>query len=858
MNPPMPHQILRILFFLSGALALSGICLVQDLLFKGNVPPEAFAAPFLLGGFTGLFLCGRTLQVRSLNSSLLASNNRLQQLLEESENRYRHLFHLNQMAQLLIDPETGEIVESNEAADRFYGYPEGNLCGKSIAELDTDPLQTTLDNMRSALIQQQLSFRLHHRLHCGEIRPVAVYTVPLERKGRRLLHFLIIDTSEEQQAESSLRRKTREQRLLLDAIPICIWYLSDPETYGMVNMAYADRFDLHPSDIARKNIRDVVSRDAIGLALASNRQVFVEKKPLQYEQWMHFGRSEPQYMAISKTPKLDDHGQVEFVVCTGTDITRLQMARELLRIERDLHLALGRTGEESDTLRVCLDKAMEASQGDGGAIYQPHRKESGLVLAVARGLSTPLVEIAARLSPQSALMRQLEQHKPLYPEPDDPLLEDLAPRLAIDGIRSVALVPIAPQDRLIALLLVTVKKKESISAYNRQVLERVATYIGTFLVQQEQSALLLQHQQNLESLFQTIRDMVFIFDSQGTIILCNAAATRRLGYRREEIAGRNICDLFSPEHRQEITSTLGSLLSGEQRTSSFPLSTKDGERIPVETHITPGQWSGRPVFFGLSRDISARLQIERQQRQLLKNEGLQRMAGAMAHHFNNLMTIVTGNLELASEAMDFDADSQRLISHALIGSKRASELGQALLIYTGQFAEKSQQINLSDFCRSWLALGRFAPAENITLKVDLTEPGPIVHADPDLLEQTLVALVTNATESIGFHAGRISLTVRSLAGGELRWNNAFPVNWNPTEDRYGSLEIADTGSGIEEGRIASIFDPFYSEKFVGRGLGLPLALSIVKRMGGAITVESRPREGSIFQVLIPEVVLSWP
>ncbi len=192
------------------------------------------------------------------------------------------------------------------------------------------------------------------------------------------------------------------------------------------------------------------------------------------------------------------------------------------------------------------------------------------------------------------------------------------------------------------------------------------------------------------------------------------------------------------------------------------------------------------------------------------------------------------------------------MANARIGSKRAIELGQALLIYTGQFAEIVTPLNLSDFCRAWLQSSPLSLPEPVELTVDLASPGPMIAANPAHLQQTLSALMTNALEILDRVSGQIVLRVRSVPREAIGTAHIFPAGWTPTQDRYGCLEISDTGTGIDERDLGNIFDPFYSDKFVGRGLGLPLALSIVKKMNGAITVTSQPNQGSTFQVLLPE------
>jgi PAS domain S-box-containing protein len=842
----------RICSFLAGSLLLCLCCSVQLLLFHLPLVPRFYVVPLAAGGLGGLLLGDRIVRNRTLQHALQQTNRRLEEALGEGDQRYQLLFQQNTAVQLLIDPHSGAIVETNAAAQQFYGYSAQELCGMTVMELNTAAPETTWANLQRALAKEQLSFHVQHRLKSGEVRSVAVYTVPLPVRGEIRLHAVVIDVSGHAQAETHLRRKTLEQRLLLDAIPVSVWYLKDAETFGSVNRAFAECMHRAPHEVAHQRLDVILNAEMLALALASNRQVYAQKQPLHYEQWLKLGTGDARYMVITKTPRLAEDGSVDFVVCSATDITKVHQARELLRIERDLHVALSATHSLHDTLRLCLDKAIEVSHTDCGGLYRVDHRDNSLHLRVHQGLSDWCVQLVASYPADSLHAKLVYRNKPIYT-----CFADLSHRidteyLQAEGLKAMAIVPIAFQGKVIACLNVASHSNERIPASGRIALERIVAHLGTFLVHKEQEMVIRQHQQNLDTLFKTLRDFVFILDREGTILDLNPAASERLGYQPEELIGRNVVIVHPEDRREETLSTMADMMADRRTYCRIPLLGKQGELIPVETQVTLGQWSGQQVIFGLSRDISSRLQLERQQQLLIKNEGLERMAGAMAHHFNNLMTIVTGNLQLAQEDLPPGSEAARLLTNALTGSQRAIELGQSLLIYTGQFTEATVPLDLSAVCRDHAAESAQRLPAHIRLRTDLALPGPVVTANLGQMTQVLNALITNAVEIIGADPGQITLRVTSVAASAIDRYHLFPAGWIPGHLRYGSLEVIDTGAGIDEQQMASIFDPFYSEKFVGRGLGLPLALSIIKKLDGAIAVTSTPHQGSTFQVLLPQ------
>lgn len=842
----------RLIFALGGACLLCIFCFAQQLLF--HIPPSTqfFIIPIFIGSCAGLVLASRNRRISGLNRQLQQAHEQLSLRFAESEDRYHRLFHHAATVQLLIDPVSGDLVEINEAARNFYGYSRETQRPTSIFAINIDAPETILAHMQRALNLEQLIFHFHHRRQGGDIVSVEVYTIPVPLRGRMLLHSVVIDISHQDRAEHHLRRKTLEQRLLLDSIPVGVWYLSDAETFGSVNQSFARAFGRTPQEMAHHRLEEVLPAGMLHQALSSNRQVFEEKKPLRYEQWVHLAHSEPQFMVFTQTPKLDDQGQVEFVVCTATDITSTQQARELLRMERDLHVELTATHSLQESLQLCLNKAIDIAQVDCGGLYQVNDHDGSLQLMVHQGLPPSFIEATsnyAKDSPQAALV---QRNQPMYVN-----CEELRPwvnttLLSTEGIKAMAIVPIAFQGQVIACLNIASHQRHQIAPFSRMALERIVAHMGIVLVQKQQAEALLQSQRNLETLFNTIGDLVFILDMEGRIIHVNDAVLNRLGYQLSELIGHNVLKVHHPSRHAEAESILECFFAGTTESCPLPLLNSQGEEIPVETHMVRGKWSGTPVIFGMSRDVSERLQIEQQQRQLLKSEGLERMAGAIAHHFNNLMAIVAGNVELAREETAIDSAAFAFLNNALEGSNRAIALGRSLLMYTGHFVDATTTLDLGEICRTTLQeLDKPLP-DTLALITEIPPTGPVVQANPRQLQQVLSALLTNAMETMDERPGTMTIRVSSIAATELPSGFFFPAGWTPEAAHYGCLAVGDSGTGIDEQQMSSIFDPFYSEKFIGRGLGLPIALSIVKKLEGAICVSSRPNYGSIFHVLLPE------
>ncbi len=241
---------------------------------------------------------------------------------------------------------------------------------------------------------------------------------------------------------------------------------------------------------------------------------------------------------------------------------------------------------------------------------------------------------------------------------------------------------------------------------------------------------------------------------------------------------------------------------------------------------------------------------EWQQQQLQKAESLNRMAGAIAHHFNNMLFAVVGNIQLA--LLDLPPGSSvACLDQALKASNRAAEVSSLMLTYLGHSVAAQEALGLSDICRNCLSDLKAEVNENIALKVDIPSPGPTIKANANQIQQVLRNLIQNACESITEHEGCVHVRISTASQQEIPVSHRFPVDWEPNGDRFACVEIQDSGSGILEKEMDKIFDPFFSTKFTGRGLGLPVTLGIVRAHQGLMTVESRQVQGSVFKVFFP-------
>ncbi len=344
----------------------------------------------------------------------------------------------------------------------------------------------------------------------------------------------------------------------------------------------------------------------------------------------------------------------------------------------------------------------------------------------------------------------------------------------------------------------------------------------------------------LRAVVESSADAIISKDLSGVIQSWNYGAEQIFGYSASEMEGRPMARLIPEDRAHEEADILERIRRGGRVKHFETVRTrKDGRRIRVSLTISPirdpaGQIVG---ISNIARDITERRALEEQLRQTQRLESLGVLAGGLAHDFNNLLTGIMGN---ASLAMD-DAASEEVrsrLSEILRTGERAALLIRQMLAYAGKGQFVLADLDLSAQVEEIAGLLRTSTPDPVELNLRLARRLPAVKADPSQIQQVIMNLALNAAEAIGNRPGTVTITTSArTADGE----------------EQVVLEVADTGCGMDEATRARIFDPFFSTKFTGRGLGLAAVMGIVRAQFGSITVQTVPGAGSTFTVVFPAV-----
>jgi CheY-like chemotaxis protein len=233
-----------------------------------------------------------------------------------------------------------------------------------------------------------------------------------------------------------------------------------------------------------------------------------------------------------------------------------------------------------------------------------------------------------------------------------------------------------------------------------------------------------------------------------------------------------------------------------------------------------------------------------------KLESLGILAGGIAHDFNNLLMAILGNADLALLALSPASPAHPNVEQIVRASQRAADLCSQMLAYSGKGRFVVGLYDLSEIVREMMQMLEVSVSKKANVRYSFAADLPAIEVDVTQMRQIIMNLITNASEALGDQSGYISVSTGVMDCDRAYLAESY-LDDKLLEGKYVYLEVADTGSGIDEETRRRIFDPFFTTKFTGRGLGLAAVLGIVRGHQGAIKVYSEVGQGTTFKVLLP-------
>lgn len=351
-----------------------------------------------------------------------------------------------------------------------------------------------------------------------------------------------------------------------------------------------------------------------------------------------------------------------------------------------------------------------------------------------------------------------------------------------------------------------------------------------------------------QTTFDAINDGVALVDARGKIVRGNRALGELFAVPAADLAGTALDELIPPDGDSPIRQKLQT--RGRQRVERRRRDRLFALTLDTVTDEAGGLRGGVCIL----SDITERKLMDEQLWRTQKLESIGVLAGGVAHDFNNLLMGILGNASLALESCGDAESSERALRDIIRAGERAADLTRQLLAYAGKGRFIVRPLNLSALVSEMVPLVQASFPRKITIVLNLAGNLPAIEADKTQVEQVVMNLLINAAEAIGDNGGTLEVTSRHrnfshdvrqdyIAEGQVRGS-------------YVSLEVRDSGAGMSEETLRRIFDPFFSTKFMGRGLGLSAVLGIMRSHKGAIRVSSELGRGTTFELLFPAAAVA--
>ena len=356
----------------------------------------------------------------------------------------------------------------------------------------------------------------------------------------------------------------------------------------------------------------------------------------------------------------------------------------------------------------------------------------------------------------------------------------------------------------------------------------------------------------VDTVLETLVDGLIVIDRTGRVQVYNPACARLFGYEAAEVIGNNVKMLMPPEIEREHDQ----YLVNYQRTGIRKIigisrevvgQRKNGSTFPMHLAVGETTHLGEPIYVGVIRDLTERNQVEAQLRQSQKMEAVGQLTGGVAHDFNNILMLISVNVEALLDE-DVPTRTRERLEQIEKSAARAAELTQQLLAYSRRQPLHPRFTDLNELVGATSKLLRRTLGENIEIEAILADDLWITNVDRTQLETSLVNLSLNARDAMP-GGGQLLIETRNVVLDQ----DYVAQNPDVAPGPYAMLAVTDTGTGIPPDALEKVFEPFFTTKEVGRGTGLGLSMvyGFIKQSNGHIKIYSEVNRGTSIKMYLP-------
>lgn len=533
-------------------------------------------------------------------------------------------------------------------------------------------------------------------------------------------------------------------------------------------------------------------------------------------------------------------------------------------VQRDLAMGLLQAPSLDEALSLGIETALSLGELDAGAVCLTDEAGECMTLASARGFSNGYLEQASRLRLTPEGTRPIANGTPMYIARHD-MARLGGESIAREGLTAMAVIPLLHRGRTVGTLCVASRSLDDIPAAARQPMETIAAMVANAVARFAAEQAVRESERRYDLATNAGKVGVWEWDTETGELTGDHFLRVMLGFTSDEMPDHvdSLRRLIHPDdvpaamaalqaHREGRTPRYEATYRGVHKDSSVRWFVARGSPLPDE--------AGKPRrVVGTTVDVTELKEAEEERRRLeeriRRGEQLERLrvfVGGLAHDFRNIISGIVNNASHALDALPQDGEARTAVGHIQAAAERAAELSGEMLAYAGRGKSGTRPLDLSTLVDRAVDLVQASIPGNVALCRELAADLPAVEGDATQLRHLAMNLVTNAAEAIPPNQqGTVTVTTGVREVSEVYLSHTYLDDALPG-GRYVYLEVADTGCGMDEAAQARAFDPFFSTKPEGRGLGLAAVLGIVRGHHGAIDVASEPGRGTTITVLLSE------
>ena len=759
----------------------------------------------------------------------ITERQRAEAALQESEADFRAMFELASIGMAQTNPYTGQWLRVNQAMCEITGYSADELLRMQITDITLpEDRQPDEEAFQRVVWGEQPNYRMEkrYRRKDGTVVWVNVNMTILRNPAGQPTRTMatIEDITERKTANAALRQSEAKYRDLFECSRDALLRL-DPATrrFTSVNPSTvrifgakneAELIGHRPEEFSPERQPD----GRLSAEKAKEIDELVLRKGTHYFEWTHRRISGEEFLADVLLARIEVDG-IATILATVRDITERKQAesalkeKERLLSEAQVIANMGSYETDFSLGRWSSSAVLDQVFGIGPTFDRSVAGWASLIHPADRAMMVDYLEqeVIGRRQPFNKEYRIIRHN-------------DQAERW-VNGLGKMEFDPQGRPLKMVGTIQDITERKRAEESHTR------------LAMAVEQAA-----------------ETIVITDTEGTILYVNPALEKTTGYTRAEALGQNPRLFKSGKQDAEFYRRMWETLEhGETWSGHFINKRKDGTLYEEEATLSPVRdATGKVInYVAVKRDVTREVELEGQMRQVQKMEAIGKLAGGVAHDFNNILAIISMQASLLKSGGGLSAAQLNFADEIGTTVDRAAALTRQLLLFSHREALQLRDLDLSETVTHTTKLLRRILGETIKVQLNLAAEPMFIHADTGMMDQVLLNLAVNARDAM-LQGGRLVIETTGVELDELAVAQCLQAR----PGSFVCLSVSDTGTGIPPEVMPRIFEPFFTTKGVGKGTGLGLAtvFGIVQHHQGWINVETQAGQGTTFKVYLPRLV----